>query len=149
MAAVIVAGIGVGVSAILSINNTLMARKGANSARSVGVILRNLTGRTIYLKHSALQHGFWTQASPLPSSIPGDAAAGWMSESQGFMTGTEGDVHFSFDSPGNDAAIFLHWNNPFVGSNSYSASVGDGAYKIVYENGDGDNANIIYTLSKN
>lgn len=74
--------------------------------------------------------------------------AGWMSESQGFMTGTEGNANFSLDSPNNPAQVFVSWDNPYAGSNSYSCSVQSQPLKITRDGGGGDNASVVFHLQK-
>jgi hypothetical protein len=69
---------------ITQAHNQLSARKGAQSARSIGVYFKNLTNRTIYLKSSSLDHGIWTASGPVPQSIGPNQVGAWMCESNGF-----------------------------------------------------------------
>ncbi|MDX1823519.1 MAG: aegerolysin family protein [Thiohalomonadales bacterium] len=113
------------------------------ASRSVQVHFNNSTDSVLTLKKAALSHGEWSQ----DDSVPGSVAAGqqnvqWGSESDGFMTGTEGSATFTLGSGGE---VTLNWDNPYYGSNSYSSSV-PGGFKCTYTGGGEDNANVTFTL---
>jgi hypothetical protein len=86
------------------------------AARSTHVTLKNRTRRNLTKTADNLDHGIWTDRPPV---IIGDRGE-WESESDGILTGTEGRATYSIDGGGE---VRLHWNNPFVGSNSYHESV--------------------------
>jgi hypothetical protein len=86
------------------------------AARSTHVTLNNRTGVNLSKTDDSLDHGIWTDRPP---TIIGDRGE-WESESDGFATGTEGRVTYSIDGGGE---VRLHWDNPFIGSNSYDESV--------------------------
>lgn len=122
------------------------------AARSVHVTLENRAGRINLVKFDhSLDHGEWTSLPPQIIGNRGD----WESESDGFMTGTEGRVSYRMeDVDGNRLGeLKLHWNNPFVGSNSYDESVApaasdasDDGFSIAHVGGDGENANVRFVL---
>jgi hypothetical protein len=92
--------------------------------RAVHVFLDNRTRReeALVLTRAELQHGQW---SIRPLSLVEDKDD-WRSESKdvSFGTGTEGNVAFEARSHlGTILTLNLHWNNPFLGGNSYDASV--------------------------
>ncbi|MXV50268.1 hypothetical protein GS399_04735 [Pedobacter sp. HMF7647] len=96
------------------------------AARSTHVFFQNRTRTNVALElvQQDLDHGVW-------SIRPGDLVGfsdEWESESNGFLTGTEGTVSFiipaaEFGTHTPQMKVVMHWDNPFVGSNSYSCSV--------------------------
>jgi len=120
------------------------------AARSVHVTFDNRTGRNLLKQNDVLEHGEWTSRPPLVIGNRGE----WESESDGFLTGTEGSTKYNIvDLDNNVLGSFeVHWDNPFVGSNSYSHSVtpasdstGSG-FSIGHIGGGGDNATVTYVL---
>jgi Bacterial tandem repeat domain 1 len=122
------------------------------AARSVRVTFQNKAGR-FNLRRTAmtLDHGEWTTEPPL---LMGDRGE-WASESAGFATGTEGRVTYQIeDDVGNRVGeLGLHWDNPFVGSNSYDESVApratspiDQGFSVVHVGGGGNDANVTFML---
>ncbi|MEU0661926.1 Crystal protein ET79 [Streptomyces lavendulocolor] len=114
----------------------------AQAARSTRVVFDNQTAGGMQRVQAELQHGCWT--SLVPEYIPGHRAGQWESESCGMMTGTEGRASFSV--PGGEVAV--HWNNPYVGSNSYDCTAPSG-YRCVKDSstGGGNNATVRFRLS--
>ncbi|MEU7259660.1 Crystal protein ET79 [Streptomyces rimosus] len=115
----------------------------AQSARSTRVNVVNNTSTTMYRNYSSLSHGVWDDATP-PETIEGNRSAYWGSHSSGMMTGTEGDARYSL---GDGGEVSFHWNNPYVGGNSYSCDVPAG-YSCSRSGGGGDNATVTFTISK-
>jgi hypothetical protein len=137
----------------------------STAARSVVVKLINNTGCTLVVRQAWVFRGDW---------IPGGELAYWGgeeidykpypntltfgSESNGFMTGTEGNAYFGFNycSPyvgdyGNwinplPAVLKLHWLNPYVGSNSYDSIGSDPLFKVYRSGGSGNNATVTFTV---
>ncbi|MFE1291779.1 aegerolysin family protein [Streptomyces sp. NPDC058751] len=114
----------------------------AQSARSTRVHVVNGTTTTLYRNYSSLSHGVWDDETP-PESIDGGSQVVWGSHSSGVMTGTEGDARYSI---GNAGEVSIHWNNPYVGSNSYSCTAPAG-YSCARSGGSGDNADVWFTIS--
>lgn len=126
------------------------------AARSTAVHFLNGTRNTrLYRVDYGLQHGEWS--SEPPSTVEPGQDVSWQSESAGFMTGTEGYVRYypvdattdsvGIPSPAPDAAtVYLYWDNPWAGSNSYNQSAP--ALYAVNRAGDGsgDNASISFSL---
>lgn len=122
------------------------------AARSTHVTLDNLAGRFNLRRLSAsLNHGEWAVQPP---QILGDRAE-WESESNGFLTGTEGRVTYQIedDEGGRVGELRLHWDNPFIGGNSYDESVSpaatsavDDGFSVVHVGGSGDNARVRFVL---
>ena len=72
----------------------------------------------------------------------------WESESQGFMTGTQGYVVYTMLD--GSTTVTINWDNPYWGSNEYSIVI-DGLHKSnysgSYDGGSGDNATVNFTLA--
>ena len=95
------------------------------------VAFANDTRNTLLIKvNEGLDHGEW--GTEPPDSIAPGVTYQWESHSAGFLTGTEGWVRYYPVAAGDAVAIpspvpdeetiFIHWDNPFVGSNSYDTS---------------------------
>ncbi len=121
------------------------------SDRSVNASMLNDTNVTLRLLTSSisLPHGEWVTYPPA-NLAPGDTAR-WQTDSDGFMTGTEGSFTYQFiyigESEPSIETVKLYWDNPYVGGNGYSISCSVPAFKTGYSGGDGDNATVTYTFS--
>ena len=126
------------------------------AARSTVVIFANTTHNTLLIKVSeGLSHGEWT-AEP-PGEIGPGAQVQWSSESNGFLTGTEGWVRYlpvdansdniGIPSPTPDSeTVYIYWDNPYAGSNSYNEAAPP-PYQVSQQGpGSGDNATVTFTL---
>lgn len=119
------------------------------AARSFSITVNNWTGKVWKRTALGLSHGVWSDNESLvpPEQLPkvslndnGDAQPGviyFESESQGVMTGTEGFVDYAND--GN--TIHIYWDNPYIGSNSFSVAVPD-AYAASFTDYHGNNADV-------
>ncbi len=118
------------------------------AARSTHVFLANLTRCDLVLVTARLDHGEWTVRPPHRIAL-GDEG-NWESESNGFATGTEGEADYFTQScrdPGlNGKRVHFHWDNPFVGSNSYDTAGTDGAFHPHIVGGDGNHAGVSVTF---
>jgi hypothetical protein len=118
------------------------------AARSVEAFLGNLTRCDLLLVTARLDHGEWTTEPP-HLILLGDEGR-WESESNGFATGTEGEADYFTQScrdPNfNNKRIHFHWDNPFVGSNSYDTAGTDGAFHSRIVGGDGNHAGVSVTF---
>ncbi|MFD9356943.1 hypothetical protein [Streptomyces sp. NPDC060031] len=112
---------------------------GILAARSTHVRLVNLTDRHWTFGEASLSHGIWS--SRLPEVIAPYSAGDWQSESNGVMTGTEGRATYSTAN----GPVEVRWNNPFVGSNTYSCRVPAG-YSCERFAGSGDNASVTFEV---
>ena len=114
------------------------------ASRSVQVHFKNNSDSVLTLKKAALSHGEWSRDDQPPSSIEGgEQNVQWGSESDGFMTGTEGYATYTLGSGGE---LTVNWDNPYYGSNSYSCSA-PGGYSCNHSGGGEDNSNVTFTLS--
>ena len=122
------------------------------AVRSTHVTLEN-RGGTLNLRRTAMEldHGVFTDEPPLLIGNRGE----WESESSGIATGTEGRVTYQIEDldGGRVGEVRLHWDNPFIGSNSYDESVApaaadatDTGFSVVHVGGAGDNANVRFVL---
>lgn len=135
----------------LTISPPAHAAPTATAARSVLVTLSNQTNNTLYLWYDHVGSGIWTQQPP--ASIPPGATVLFGTESNGFMTGTSGNVSYYLSSSTAGWAKYftLYWNDPYVGSNSYKVKTFglDGLFHIVKSGGSGNNAQVTFTLLPN
>jgi hypothetical protein len=115
------------------------------AARSVSVNFVNNADVALIRASGSLSHGIWT--SQPPGRIEAGTTGSWESESSGFATGTEGEVTYNIETgPGQTSgSAHFHWDNPFIGSNSYDEAVPVG-YKADRSGGDGDNATVNWTF---
>ncbi|MEU3193319.1 hypothetical protein ABZ686_22400, partial [Streptomyces sp. NPDC006992] len=122
------------------------------ATRSTHVTLENRAGRFNLRRTSqGLDHGEWTTKPPL---LIGDRGE-WESESNGFATGTEGSVTYQLEDVDGlrMGEVSLHWDNPFIGANSYRESVTPAAtdpsgqgFSVVHVGGDGGNSHVTFKL---
>jgi len=114
------------------------------ASRSVQVHFNNNTNSVMTLKKAALSHGVWSQDGEPPQSIAAGAQKiPWGSESEGLWTGVEGYVTYMLGTGGE---VTLNWDNPHLGSNSYSSSA-PGGYSCACSGGSEDNTNITFNLA--
>jgi hypothetical protein len=121
------------------------------AARSTNVTLVNQTGCDLNRTAWHLSHGKWSIAPP--SLIgPGEQVT-WRSRSSGIATGTEGRVTYrTSDCENPDLKrkdIRIHWNNPFVGGNSYDYNGTDPAFRVPHTGGSGNQANVTFFAQLN
>lgn len=118
------------------------------SARSVRATFKNGLKVTLHLLNASLSHGEWT-TNP-PASIAPGGTGEWQSDSNGFMTGTEGTCTYQFvyigESEPTIQSVKLYWDNPFSGGNGYSITCSTPAIKVSWSEGNGDNATVHYTI---
>jgi hypothetical protein len=117
------------------------------AVRSTTVLLINSTGCDLNLAGYALAHGIWTMEPP--QYIDPGTQVSWASESNGFMTGTEGYARFTTSDCANPAlrrkVVRVHWANPFLGSSSYDSAETDPAFTVPYNGGTGNKTSVTFT----
>src|SRR5947209_7186538 len=111
---------------------------GYGAARSVRVIIKNDTDKTLTFVSGKADHGIVTQKPP--THIQPSGTGELFAESNGFATGTEGRVTYRLDGV-NGNAVF-HWDNPFSGSNSADGSAPAGF--SVQTIGDAGNRTLVF-----
>lgn len=112
------------------------------AARSVDVTFVNITPYNLNFVRGDISHGVWSTLPP--STIAPFSTVQFGSESDGILTGTEAEEIYQIEFTGQEVGI--HWNNPYVGSNSYNEWAPAG-FKIVHLLGEGNNAQVLYVLS--
>ena len=113
--------------------------------RSVQIVFVNQTSENLALISTSLQHGSWS-GSP-PQTIAPKSNTTWGSESSGFATGTTGNAIYALQSNPSQL-VSMNWDNPFVGTSSYSASGPTTGYSVTTDPGNsGNNATVTYTLT--
>ncbi|MFH8749508.1 hypothetical protein ACH4GK_26920 [Streptomyces rimosus] len=113
----------------------------AQAQRSTHVTLENRTGVSMTRKWASLTHGEWQANSYPPEMIGSNSSAAWQSQSDGFATGTEGEAVYVT----NYGEIYVKWNNPYVGSNSYTCTA-SGGHSCERSGGSGNNASVTFTV---
>lgn len=93
---------------------------------------------------ATLSHGEWTNPWQPPEIINPQSDGEWRSESNGVLTGTEGSIRFSIGN-GQNKSVYVHWNNPYDGSNKYHQIVNSG-FEIYKTGGIGDNTIVEFFL---
>ncbi|MCQ8773161.1 hypothetical protein [Streptomyces telluris] len=150
LATAAVAAIGLGA---LGAGTASAAEVGVNAARSTQVKFHNGTGCELNRQSYGLDHGIWSQGQEPPTTVYNTWDVSWQSESNGFMTGTEGSVTYRTSNCEEDwrngRTIRFHWNNPYVGSNGYDTNGTDNTFRSVIEGGGGDNALVMWGEYKN
>lgn len=111
------------------------------AARSSVIIFNNQTPQNLTLSAQGLSHGIW--ATPPPPNIGPNGSATFEADSDGFMTGVQGTV--TYQAAGSQA-INLDFDNPFVGSSSYSGGAAV-EYALSTSVNGGNNATVTYTLN--
>ena len=105
----------------------------------------NDTAFGLSLTGSDLSHGEWSSGAEPPGTVAPNSTVSWQSESDGIATGTEGTADFDVVSTG--ASLHFHWDNPFVGSNSYDEKAPVGL-TLERSGGGGDNATVTWVLGQ-
>ena len=115
------------------------------AARSTTVNLTNNADVALVRNSGSLSHGEWDTEPPLRVEV--GQSVSWESESDGVATGTEGEVFYDIETaPGQTGGqAHFHWDNPFIGSNSYDESTPDG-YKADRSGGSGNDATVDWTF---
>ncbi|MBE8598251.1 metallophosphoesterase [Xenorhabdus sp. BG5] len=114
------------------------------SARSTLISLKNSTDNVLILDSSSLKHGIWSTRPP--KEILASRLVTFMSESNKFLTGVEETT--TYKAP-NVSRITIHWDNPYIGSNSYDINTNNpDSYLTGYSGGKGNNAEIKVTFFK-
>ncbi|MFD0275462.1 aegerolysin family protein [Kitasatospora sp. NPDC127111] len=127
---------------------TTQVQAATSAARSTVVKLNNWTGCTLTRESWELSHGIWTSEPPV--RIYDQQRGSWSSESNGFATGTEGYAQFYAENCANPVLngrlVRVHWNNPYVGSNSYDWAGSDLKFHLNKAGGSGNNATVEFSV---
>jgi hypothetical protein len=113
------------------------------AARSVSVSFVNKCDVALVSGGASLLHGIWTTQPP--ARIEAGQTVGWETESNGVATGTEGTAYYDIEGLGITSRSLFHWDNPFIGSNSYSESYPE-TFNVSRSGGGGDNANVTWVF---
>jgi hypothetical protein len=118
-----------------------LQQQAAQSARSIVVYLDNETPRELTLQQLELSHGEWLAQAP--NTIAAETCVAFACVSNGFMTGTSGTLTYSIGDNGN---LYLLYDNPFAGGNSYNYTFPI-HFNVAMEGGSGNNAVVQFTLA--
>jgi hypothetical protein len=98
----------------------------STAARSAIIHLQNYKNCTLVFANKTLWHGQWIKGGLPPATIAPGTIGTFGSESNGFMTGTEGQVMYNLencaDPAYNNAWLKIYWDNPYIGANSWSTT---------------------------
>lgn len=134
-----VVALGPGTAVAQPVTAAVAEEVGIQAARSTHVRLVNLTDRVWTFGEASLRSGNWSRS--LPQWIAPYDEGNWESESNGAMTGTEGKASYSTER----GPVEVRWNNPFIGSNTYSCQVPSG-YWCERTDGSGNNASVTFVV---
>ncbi|MEA2190904.1 MAG: hypothetical protein QOI73_1025 [Solirubrobacteraceae bacterium] len=108
------------------------------ASREINVTFHNDSDQALELAQQQLPHGCWGDTSP-PQHIDVGATTAINSHSCGVATGTEFALDYRLTNSGQN--LHMHYDNPFVGSNSYSDQAPQG-YQVARTGGDGNEAHL-------
>src|SRR5215204_3004405 len=91
------------------------------AGRSCVVVVINDTDSQLQLQQANHFHGGYAPNTQPQFVIQPRSYDGFGVQSTGFMTGVEGML--SYFMTGNSNSVTIHWNNPFVGSNSCDGTI--------------------------
>jgi len=97
------------------------------AVRSFNIQFYNQTGFPLTNTGAGLSHGEWSSNLSPPPSVAASgpsATPTFQSESDGIMTGTQGDAIYQVvDNSGTTSSIYIGWDNPYMGSTSFKALI--------------------------
>lgn len=147
MAQVAIAAAGAAVDVGKGLFTEMNNRKGGQSARSMSVVIRNMTNFDLSRSHAEMGYGEWTQNLEAPMQIGAMMAAGFMMESHGLMTGCGGNASYEIGDTNEKLKISI--NVPYAGANTNSANVDGGSrFRCEAEGGGGNNASYSLKLGE-
>ncbi|HEY0021740.1 MAG TPA: hypothetical protein VGB24_02490 [Longimicrobium sp.] len=115
------------------------------SARSVKAIFVNTTNLVLTLKATELVHGEW--ATQPPGTIGPNSQGEWEAHSHGTLTGVEGTVAYNIGQ-GQGQSVSTYFDNPYIGSNVFTATVTPNtAFSCAATSDGGNDAKVTYTLA--
>ncbi len=91
----------------------------------VRVVLHNETNKALALVSSEVPNGDWTVApqgrvEPWSGAVMGSESGGLNPDTEGRATYQIGDIYTE--------TVYVHWNDPVIGSNSFHTNTDDGHY---------------------
>ncbi|QGI66452.1 uncharacterized protein FFB20_02727 [Fusarium fujikuroi] len=129
-------------SAVKAVGSTVTSQATA-APRRIAVSLVNNTQQTLTWVDSGVDHG--TRDAHEPDTIGPGGTGNWGLKSDGIQTGCEGWMKWSIGD--NGPIVRLNYDNPYVGSNSYSYSVESAQYTINRQGGTSDYATVKFIMS--
>ncbi|WP_411343542.1 aegerolysin family protein [Paenibacillus sp. WLX1005] len=110
--------------------------------REVHISVINVTDSELVLEDkTVLDHGEWAVS---PTNVPNNAKpVNFEADSDGFSTGVEGTIYYKLPQ----GEITLYFDDPFVGSDGFSAQSSSPAYNIQVIGGSGNVCNVTYLVS--
>lgn len=116
----------------------------SSASRSVEAYIINDTPDTLKYLRQGLLHGIMPH-TPIAVILPHSHNSGaFLAESSGAATGVEGQVIYTWS---NGDWLYLNFNNPYIGSNTYSAHTSLPNI-VTWGGGGGDNAVVTYHIRR-
>ncbi|KAK4158662.1 crystal et79 [Cladorrhinum sp. PSN259] len=119
---------------------------GSMEPRSIAIVLINNSDQQLIWDDSGLDHG--KRSITAPDFINPRTHGHWMLESDGFLTGCEGWMHWKVGQDG--PMLKVNYDNPYDGGNEYNCWVHpqeNTLYKVEKTGGRGNKATIAFTFS--
>jgi hypothetical protein len=101
-------------------------------ARTAQIYLYNATSFPLNLIASHLCHGKWTNKVQPPQQVTAGSQVSWESQSDGFLTGTQGWAKYTLTrTTGENEQVLVSWDNPYVPAKGTPyINGGDSTYNI-------------------
>ncbi|KAJ4251066.1 hypothetical protein NW762_011717 [Fusarium torreyae] len=112
--------------------------------RTIKASVLNKTTQNLNWVDSGVDHG--VRDGHAPDVIKPQGEGKWSLKNDGVKTGCEGWMKWRIGD--NGPVVKLEYNNPFVGSNTYSCSVDSDDYVVQREGGTGDKATVKFTVDQ-
>ena len=91
----------------------------------------NMTSHTLVRTETRLDHGEFTDGAHPPTTIGPHIGVRWKAQSDGFLTGTEGEVGYAVGNSG--VTVKFRWNVPAAGqSGGFFLTEGDAAGQFLF-----------------
>ncbi|WP_329404178.1 aegerolysin family protein [Streptomyces melanogenes] len=121
--------------------------------RNVDVTVVNHTNCTLRLDSTSLDHGVWNNKGQPPQVIGAGGTGTFGSGDLGWLTGTEGRAQYHAEdchsgTVHNGAVVKLHWDNPYIGSNSYDTGGSDSDFSRSTSGGSGNRTAVAFDISQ-
>ncbi|AUG75042.1 hypothetical protein CFP65_0056 [Kitasatospora sp. MMS16-BH015] len=121
------------------------------AARTTQVWIDNWTQCEMDLDTDDVSDGRFTSFMEPDSVIVNSTWSDFQSESDALLHGTEGTVSYHLTKCANPAnnykSFWLHWDNPYVGANSYSTKYTSAGLHLTQTGGSGDNAVVYFKIT--
>ena len=117
------------------------------ASRSIDITFINGLNLELTRISSSNTHGDYTIQPP--DKIEPGQKSNWKMESSGLLfTGAQGSAVYKFIHDNKDYTLNMSWDNPYIGTNSYSCSTNNKDYNISYTSSTGLDSSVTFKFSK-